>query len=232
MTILTVFTEVAPVIGMEVPTSVYSSTEREHVELGALANTMAKRIMRAHEWELLKTLATYTGNGSTEDFSLPSDYDRMLKKTQLWSSSLSTALTHITDTDEWLGLDVQAFDFVVNAWTIYGGLMHIKPAMATGVTAKHFYVSNLVVSPETGDDTAEFTADTDSFRLSEEVLKLGMIWQWKANKGQAYAEDMANYEELLAQRIAEDKGSRILREGAKRIPRDVTIAYPLPLGNP
>ena len=40
-------------------------------------------------------------------------------------------------------------------------------------------------------------ADGDSFVLDERLLKLGMIWQWKANKGSPYAEDMATYGDAL-----------------------------------
>jgi len=226
MTILSVCQDVAKVVAIDVPSAVASSTDRELVELFAVANTLAERIARGHEWQVFSRIETITGDGSTEDFNLPSDYDRMLLKAQLWSSSLETALTPISDLDRWLELDVQTFDFVINAWTIYGGQMHVKPALATDVTAKYFYQSNLIVAPAAGANKAAFTADDDVFRLDEELLKLGMIWQWRANKGVPYAEDMANYEQLLARLVARDKGSRMLRIGKVRLPSDVTVAYP------
>ncbi len=226
MSLLSVCQDVAKVIAIDVPSIVASSTDRELVELLAVANTMAERIATGHEWQVLSRIATITGDGATEDFDLPTDYDRMLTKSQLWSSSLETALTPITDLDRWLELDVQTFDFVINAWTIYGGQMHVKPALSTGVTAKYFYQSNLMVSPSSGANKDAFSADNDTFRLSEELLKLGMIWQWRANKGLSYAEDMVNYEQLLARLVARDKGSRMLRIGRVRLPSDVTVAYP------
>lgn len=226
MTLLSVCQDVAKVIAIDVPSIVASSTERELVELLSVANMMAERISKGHEWQLLSRIATITGDGAAEDFDLPPDYDRMLVKSQLWSSSLETALTPITDLDRWLELDVQTFDFVINAWTIYGGQMHVKPALSTGVTAKYFYQSSLIVAQQSGGNKVSFTADTDEFRLSEELLKLGMIWQWRANKGLPYAEDMVNYEQLLARLVSRDKGSRMLRIGRARLPSDVTVAYP------
>jgi len=226
MTILSVCQQVTPVIGLEVPTQVFGGTDREQIELQALANEMAQRIARAHDWELLTTLSTYTGDGVAETFALPSDYDRMPKKAQLWSSSLETPLTHITSTDRWLDLDVRSFDFVINAWIKIGGEIGIKPAMATGVTAKHYYQSNLIVEPVSGPNQTEFLLDTDAFRLSERLLKLGMIWQWKANKGHPYAEDLANYEEFKEKEISDDKGSRILFIGPRRRPKGTRTAYP------
>ncbi len=226
MTILNVCKGVAPVIGLDIPTLVFTSTDREHIELAALANEMAERIASAHEWQKLSVEETITGDGSTTAWDLPSDYDRMLTKAQVWSSSLETPLSPISDRDKWLGLDVQSYDYVINAWIIYGGQMHIKPALASGVTAKYFYQSSLLVTPDSGSNKAEFTLDSDVFRLNERLLKLGMIWQWRANKGLPYVEDMSTYERLLDKLGTRDKGSRMIRLGRVSRPRDVDIAYP------
>lgn len=230
MTVLSAIQRACSVIGLEVPTGVFSSTDRAMIELADLSNEMAQRITDAHEWQKLSTLATITGDGSTEDWSLPSDYDRMLTKSQLWSSSLRTPLSHITDIDEWLGLEVQVSNFVVNAWILFGGEVHIKPALASGGTAKYYYQSNLRVAPNSGSNKTRFTADTDTFRLDEHLLTLAIIYQWRANKGLQYAEDMANYEDLKEKLISRDKGSRMIRVGNVRMPKDVTLAYPGSLG--
>lgn len=226
MTILSAIQNVCKVVGLDVPPAAVASTTREHVELTALANEMADRIAQSHDWQSLKSLATMTGDGATQSHSLPTDYARMLKKAQVWSSLLETPLTPISDTDEWLGLDVQAFDFVINAWTIYGDQMHIKPALASAVTAKYFYISNQIVAPENGSKKTEFTADDDVFRLSERLLTLGMIWQWRAHKGLPYQEDMQTFEALKEALVSQDKGSRMMRLGTVRLPGDLTTSYP------
>lgn len=226
MTILSVIQDASKFIGIPAPDAVFSSTVREHVELASIAQEMAERIANGHDWQLFSTIETITGDGSSEAFSLPTDYDRMLVKASVWSSSLETALSPITSLDKWLELDVQSFDFVVNAWTIYGGQMNIKPALATGVTAKYYYQSNLIVAPASGSNKVAFTADDDSFRLDERLLKLGIIWRWKEQKGQSYAEPMADYEELKERLVARDRGSRMMRIGRVRMPGDVTTAYP------
>jgi hypothetical protein len=43
-----------------------------------------------------------------------------------------------------------------------------------------------------------------------------MIWQWRANKGLPYAEDMKSYELLLSKLIAEDTGQKAVRMGGCR----------------
>ena len=37
------------------------------------------------------------------------------------------------------------------------------------------------------------------------MLKLGMIWQWKANKGAPYAEDMGSYSDALTNNMGSDR---------------------------
>jgi hypothetical protein len=225
MTILSVIQDVCTVVGLDKPDAALSSTVREHVELVALAQEMADRIARSYDWQVLSRINTITGDGATTDYDLPSDYDRMPVKANLWSSSLNTSLTPISQLDEWLELTVQAFTAVTNAWIIYGGQIHFMPALADTITAKHFYQSNLIVAPDSGANKTGFTVDTDSFRLDAQLLKLAMIWQWRANKGYPYDEDMASFEELKDRLIVRDKGSHMLRVGRIRMPADASIAY-------
>ena len=226
MTVLSAVQGACPLMGLDVPTEVYGSLDPTMIEIQQVTNDVAEGIAKAYDWSLLHTLATYTGDGSTEDFSLPTDYSRMPKKAQLWSSSLETPLSPIPDIDRWLGLDVQSFDFVVNAWIIYGGQFHIKPALASAVTAKHYYQSNLIVQPEEGSNKMAFTVDTDIFRLDERLLKLGIVSRWREIKGLPYAEEMDRFEDLKSKLMSEDKGSRIIRVGRVRRPRGTNEAYP------
>lgn len=230
MSILTVAEKVAKRCGLTVPTAVVASTARTDVELAEVINDAAREIAEGHDWEILRTVATLTGDGSTTEFDLPSDYDRMLVKSQVWSSSLQTPLSPVRDSDEWLGIDVQSFDFVVNAWTIYSGKMHIKPALASAVTAKFFYVSNKIFASSGGTSQSALSADSDTFRLDEDLLAECAIWRWKQSKGQGYSEEMQDYERRKERLVARDRGSGMLRIGTVRLPKDVKTAYPLLLG--
>lgn len=226
MTILSVVGLCCPRLSLEIPTTFIGQSRPEYVEILEIANEMAEVIAKAHDWRALTTLKTMTGDGTTEAFALPTDYDRMITDAKVWSSSLESSLTHISSLDKWLELDIQSFDFVINAWTLIGGNMEIKPALASAVTAKYYYQSNLVVSPATGDNKTSFTLDTDTYRLPERLLKLGIIWQWKSAKGLPYAKEEDAYNAAMEQEIARDKGSRMIRIGKVRLPSDVSIAYP------
>jgi len=226
MTILTAIQNACAIIPLNRPDAIFASQEREHFELQVLANMAADHIAKDYEWQKLKSVATINGDGTTEDFSFPADYDRMLKKAELRTSRHIAALTHITSSDRWLDMTIRQFNLVAGAWTIHGDQIHIKPAPANGEEVKYFYMSSKWALDNNGSAKAAFTADNDTFRLSEKLLELCVIWKWRANKGLAYAEDLGNYEDAKEKLITADKGSRILTIGRGRLPSDAQIAYP------
>lgn len=227
MTILSIARDVCKVVGLDPMDALFTSTSREHVEMAGLANEMVERIAYSYPWQEFSTIHTISGDGSTESFPMPSDYNFMTDESQVWSSSLAGPLTRIDDMNVWLSHEIQEFGLVVNSWIMYGGQLHIKPALASGVTAKFVYQKNGYVIPVTGPNKKAFTADTDTPVLSERTLKLGIIWQWKAHKGLTYAEDMANFNEAVSKDIKNNKGAKSLMVGRRLTLRGTTQAYPV-----
>lgn len=218
MTVLSAIRATCAVIGLELPDVVFTSTEREHQELQALANEMQKRIIKEHDWNVLKAVATITGDDVTASFARPGDFGRMLKEGQLWSSARKDKpLSHVTDSDIWLSDELSGSALENPQWMMMGASLYINPVVATGETVKYFYIKSV----------ADFTADSGTFPLDERLLTLGMIWQWKANKGQPYAEDMANYQIELDQAIKEDRGGDILSTGSSRTRAHSEYAMPV-----
>jgi hypothetical protein len=204
MTTLSVIREVCAVIGLKIPTAVFGSTEREHEELSALCNEMAYRISEEHDWNDLKSLAELAGDGVTESFAFPSDYRRMLERGQVFSTLRPNCpLEQIKDFDIWLANVSSGVALTSPQWIKLGGGMTFNPAPVPGETLRYFYIRK----------QPGFTADSDQFPLNERLLKLGMIWQWKANKGLDYAEDMVNYEAALKIEIDNDVGASAFEAG-------------------
>jgi len=208
MSILTVVQNVSLVVGLDKPDQVCASTDREMQEMVRLANEIADRLMKANDWQVLHTLNTFTGDAVTETFAIPTDYDRMVATAAMWSSKWTWAFNHIPDVNTWLEYQVVPYTFVNGNWIIYGNQFHFLPIMAVGETIKFFYISkNIVSEASDGSKKAAFTLDADYLRIDEKLLELGMIWQWRANKGLPYDEDMRNYELLLNKRMKMDAGS-------------------------
>ena len=226
MTVLSCLQEACPFIGLAVPSAVMSATDRDSVELKAVANDMADKIAKAYGWQKFATLKTHTGDGSTEDFDLPDDYDWMPDDRNVWTSDNNQPLCKVASLDDWLGQVVRDWEPVPGNWIIYGDQIHIRTALGSGITAKYYYQSNLIIEPASGSNKTAFTLDTDTYRLSERLLKLGVIYRWKQLKGQPYSEEMNDFEDLKERLIARDKGATILKQGTSRIAKGATMAYP------
>lgn len=232
MTILSVVRDVAMKVGLERPDAVYTSTGRDMLEMQSLIDEVVTDILECHDWQVLQTIKTYTGDGATEGHTLPSDYERMLNGASIWSSRWTWAFNHITDPDDWLEYQVVPYTFVNGNWMIYGGALHILPVMASTETAKFFYISDKIVLGDDATTTkASFGGDSDTLRISEKLLYLGLVWKWKAKKGLDYAEDLENYEDHKAYLIDKDGGSKPVVSGRKRPIRGGIWAFPQTVGS-
>lgn len=208
------------------PTTIFSSSSTFEMELADLATEAAIAIAKEHEWQKLKTLATLTGDGSTTSFDLPTDYDRMVKDGNLHSSRYQTAyFSRVDSLDDWILIGDTLAAPSPGSWIVLGGQMNIKPAMASGETARFYYISRYIASGK-----VVFSADADEFILPERLLTLGLIWRWRSQKRMEYAEDLQNYEIALSQEIARDRGARIISVGPQRYSGNVSMPYPGQLG--
>lgn len=228
MTVLTAAQAAGIRIKSEAPDSLFSSPTTFATEVLSLLNESATAIAKSHDWRKLFKTHTVTGDGSDTDFALPSDYDRMPIKAEVYDTGTSWPMTPLSDPDEYLRLQIENFSSMTPGyWIIEGGNMNIYPALANTATAKFKYIRNTIF---TGGTKTACTADADTFDLPERLLTLGIIWRWKQMKGREYAEDMQNYEIALSEERNRDKGSRIIKVGRATVPTNATYAYPRALG--
>lgn len=223
-TVLEIVQDAAPRCGLTVPDLLFGSADREAVEVRGTIQEAAQSIVRDHDWSLLKTVETYTGDGTTSAFALPADYLRMPKDAMVWSSRWQRPLLPTTPEED-LRLAVREYDLVTGTWHIAGGNMNFRPALVVGETAKWYYISNLAVSPDSGPNKARFTADTDIFRLDDRLLELEFMWRWRSQKGLAYEEEMRDAEIAKSQQITADGGAAIITQSSRRNVR-AKVAYP------
>jgi len=229
MSILSVVKDVCLAVGVNQPASMFATSiqPRTQAEMLSLANEMAQRIAYdVREWTALKAIATFVGDGIKDRFPMPSNYQRMLLTSQVYSSaSPRQPLRFIADADEWLVRRTSGDVTGWGEWTLIGGDMLISPVLAAGQTASFAYLDKNCVKLAAGGNSDRFLSDDDTFRVSERILKLGMIWQWKANKGSPYAEDMGTYSDALVGVAGSDKPAPIIIDHMP-ISAAVDPAYP------
>lgn len=227
MSILSVVQNVCLAVGLAKPDVVMSSGDREMQEMVRLANKVAVQMRDAEfDWQALTEVHSFTGDGTAEAFALPEDYQRMPTKGRIWSSRWSWEIQKIANIDDWLELISVPIQPVTGQWIIYGDEMHVLPVMADTETIRYPYISNLIVKQTGGALASSFMTDTDTFRLSEDALELGMIWAYRSQKGVASDDDENDYNKALYTAMNNDKGSKPVISGNTRRFDDAKFAFP------
>jgi len=237
MTILSVVKDVCATVGVTIPTSVFSNitANRTMQEMLSLANEMAQRIAYdTRDWTKLKKTQVFNGDGIKTAFDLPANFKRMLLTANVWrSTSALQPMLFVPDLDEWLQRRARGWTAPWGEWTFVGGQMLIEPVMGVGISATFAYLDKNCVTLASGGVGDAFIADGDSFLLDERTFKLGMVWQWKAQKGTPYAEDMGTYGDALTYAMGHDSPAPIIigrRPASGSI--NAGIAYPWPVPTP
>lgn len=222
MSVLTACQSAAVRLVAQRPSSIYSSTGKLEMELGEIATEAAIAIAKAHDWQALTTLKTQAGDGTTTAFALPADYDRMALGSKVWNTATDRPMSRVPSLDAWQDLNLSSIPAGADGyWIILGGQMQILPAMGASDSARYYYQSNYIATGKTA-----FSADSDTFLLSERLLTLAIIWRWRALKRLEYSEDMKNFELAFSEEAGRDRGAKVLSVGRVRIPDDVQTAYP------
>lgn len=238
MTLLTVVQDVCAVVGVggaALPTSVFSNlpNNRTMQEMLSLANEMAQRISYdTREWTKLQAQLVCTGDGTATVFPLPANYKRMLMRANMWrSTSAQQPMCFIPNPDEWLQRRASNYTDAWGEWHMIGGGIEFWPALNTGETARCMYLQKNCIALASGGFGDRFQGDNDTYVLDERVLKLGMIWQWKAQKGSPYAEDLGTYDDAVAMLQGADQPAPII-VGRKPVSVSARVAYPFPVPTP
>jgi len=214
MSLLSVVKDVCAFVGVTVPTTVFGGIggNRTMQEMLALANEVTRRISYdTREWTRLKLPCVFVGDDVTTAWPLPANYKRMLLTSNVWSSMQSqTPMLFIPDTDQWMQRRAAGRTDGRGEWTLLGGAMHIYPPLPVGATASFAYLAKDIIALNGGGLGDAFQNDADVFVLDERLLKLGMVWQWKAHKGSPYAEDMGSFSDALVIAMGNDQPSPII----------------------
>jgi hypothetical protein len=250
MSLLTVVQDVCAAVGVERPDAVIPgiNSNRTMQEMLALANEMAQRIAYdTKDWTLFSIMGTLhgdTANSVSPQESahvLPAIFKRFLLTSNIWrSTSTIYPMRFIPDEDMWVQHRLRGYADQRGEWIKLGNVIHIAPPLAVSQpaavppkleqTATFVYLHKNCIQPFSDPlgTTDVFQNDGDIYPLSERVLKLGMIWQWKALKGSPYAEDMNNYNDALDRVSGADKPAPIII-GRQTMSAAVNQSYPFPI---
>lgn len=217
-TLLSIIEEAVREIGhIAVPSVVVGSTDRAVLRMLFLSNREGRELMRAKTWTVLQTLHTFDTVDSTEEYSLPSDFDRLLPETE-WDRTNYRPLLGPLNAEEWevlksglIGSGVVGRRYrIVRSATTTSRTIRIDPTPSSADTLAFWYISKNWCASSGGTTQAAWAADTDVLLLDSDLMVLGTILRIKRAIGLEYASEADEYKQLLERTSAQDRPARVL----------------------
>ncbi len=207
MSILTIAQDAAIFCNMPRPSALLSASDDFEQEMALLLRQSGEEILRRHDWgRLIKTQA-YTTNGTSVDFTVPSDFQRLVANAAVTYGTVNFIRGGLSDA-EWR---LQARQTDANhRYRMLGNSLQVVPAVSganTPITMQ--YVSKYWLINAEGNPIGMPTLDTNESVLPDRLVTSCIVWLWKRLKKQSYQSELAEYEDNLAQEIAADRNFRV-----------------------
>lgn len=211
------------------PSVFFASDEQFEAELCDLVNEAAQDIAKYADWQALMRVATITGDGTTEAFDVPADYDRMPVTGGVQDSgSWLFGYFGYGDINSFLFAQARGFQPNPGGWIIYGDQMRFAPAPTSSATFP--YITKNWARPSSGPDKPAFTDDADTFLLPERLLTLWLVWRWRENKKLDASGDQESFVKALDEYAVRDRGTRSYSRSSRRAIPGTHLAWPWALG--
>lgn len=192
MTVLSVAQDVALAVGIAKPEGLFAAGSRTAQELRACMRDAAERIIQDRDWLALSRTLQITGSGGATVFPLPADFDRFRLGAEMYSHATGLALSRLSSPQMAVSALASPMAPAFARWRVHGRNIIIEPAPAEVLSA--VYQSRFYAVGADGTEKEAFTADDDGFALPERLLRLAMVWLWKAQKGLPYGQDYDSFE--------------------------------------
>lgn len=214
MSLLTICQDVADEVGIAVPTTITGSSGADEAKLLRLANKTGSIIMRDYAWQdLCKEFVGTAVAGMAQTDLLPSDYDRIVPDT-FWDRSGAKLITGPITPVQWQSLQASDKTLYERKYIYRGGTISIYPAMAGSETLAFEYVSKNWCESSGGTAQSKFLLDSDVGIINEELLTLGLTYQFLENDGLPFGVAAKQYQECFDTLVSnESESDRTLLTG-------------------
>jgi len=219
MTLLTICQAVADDIGLDVrPVSVVGNPDTDAQRLLRFAARVGSDLASRAPWQALRLVHTFTAGGAeTQAGAIPAGFLRFSPET-LWDETNGLPITGQVGATEYqarkYNLASAGYAGPLRWFTRRADALLIWPVPPSGTVISFAYQSGAFCQSAGGTPQAAWLADTDTGRISEELITLGMIYRFLLADGQPFGQAQADYERRLALEITSDAPrARVLAAG-------------------
>lgn len=216
MSLLTICQSVANDTPVDKPSVIVGSTNETARLLLSCAQKAGESLYRSYNWLALQTEHTFSTVAAQADYSLPSDYGRLINQS-LWDRDNYEELRGPLSPQEWQAYKSSVLANTSTIWSrfrirnVSGTVKFSLHPTPTSVRDLVFeYVSKHWCESSGGTGQNAWQADSDVGVLDEYLIELGARWRFLSRLGLPYAEERKEYDDELRTAMARDGGAPVL----------------------
>lgn len=207
LTCLQIIQTVCKRIGITAPNTALGSTDSQIIQLVSLCEEEGQELATRYPWEALQSEATFTTVAAQIQATLASvttGFDYIVNDT-IWNRTLRRPVYGPNSEQDWAQKKAIQLNGPFNSFRIIGDSINFYPNPVAGQTCAFDYITRNWLTTATGTGET-WAADTDTPRISDQLIVLGLIWRWKQAKGLDYSEDFNKYERRVMDAMGRDAG--------------------------
>ncbi len=230
MSLLTIVQSACLRVGVPKPTAVFTATDATSQQMQELLNEEGQTLSEMYEWQALRAEATFTTVATETQVALATAAPGMkyIVNDTIWDRTLRRPVFGPLNAQRWQQL--KAIN-MVGPWyqfRIVNNNIIFIPVPSAGDACYFEYQSKNWVTTGSGSSDV-WTADTDTAKLDESIMTMGLIWRFKAAKGFDYEEDKEKWQRRLINQMAADGTKDFLNLGQGHY--EIAPAIVVPAGN-
>lgn len=219
MTLLSICQAAADDIGLDVrPVSIVGNPDPDAQRLLRFAQRVGSDLATRAPWQALRLVQSFTATATeVQAGAIPAAFQRFIAETA-WDATNDIAITGPIDPVEYQSrkndLGTAQYTGPMRWFTRRGNDFLVWPIPVGGETYLFEYQSGAFCQSAGGTPQNEWLADTDTGRISEELITLGVIARFLSADGQPAQMAEAAYRARLNTEIKNDApGARVLPAG-------------------
>ena len=206
MSLLSLCQDAADEIGIFRPDAIAGSSDPNAQKLLRYANKIGNRLMQVYAWQDLRKEKTFSSAAAITQTSgtwKPTDFNRFVPET-LWDRTNNYLISGPVIAKEWQTMRA-ATSPGSRKFAYRGGDLHVFPIMDAGQQIAFEYVSGYWAQSSASVAQAQFSADTDTPIIDEELICYGVKYEFLTDEGLPNAAAAAAYEERFELLIDNDQ---------------------------